>query len=277
MISCKISEMIIDKIKRIYFSPTHTTKSILDGITNGLGTDNVEDIDLTLPGNPGAVTEMKNNGKTIAIIGMPVYAGRIPPAAVKRLEKIKGNNTPAIAVVLYGNREYEDALLELTDLAANCGFKPIAAAAFIGEHSFSTPSVPLSPNRPNESDMNHAAAFGSRIREKLQQVLSVDQIILPPIPGNRPYVQKPPAPKAIPVTAPGTCTLCGKCEIVCPTGAISVNPTIRTNPDHCIMCCACVKYCPTNARQMQDEWVGNIRNWLATHYHLPKEPEFFIQ
>jgi hypothetical protein len=66
---------------------------------------------------------------------VPVYGGRVPEVALERLRALKGNGGPAIAVVVYGNRAYEDALLELhTELTAN-GYKVIAAAAFIAEHS----------------------------------------------------------------------------------------------------------------------------------------------
>jgi hypothetical protein len=48
-----------------------------------------------------------------------VYAGRISADAKFRLQRIKANNTQAVIVVMYGNREYEDALLELNDIVVN--------------------------------------------------------------------------------------------------------------------------------------------------------------
>jgi hypothetical protein len=68
------------------------------------------------------------------LVGAPVYAGRIPPAAAQRFLTLRGNDTPAIPVVVYGNRHYNDALLELADLLTSAGFVPVAGAAFIGEH-----------------------------------------------------------------------------------------------------------------------------------------------
>ncbi len=53
----------------------------------------------------------------------------------------------AIAIVLYGNRNYDDALIELKDILELDGFKVVAGAAFIGEHSFSNN---LAKNRPDE-------------------------------------------------------------------------------------------------------------------------------
>ena len=86
-----------------------------------------------------------------------MYGGRLPADAVKRLSNLKGHNTPAVIVVVYGNREYEDALLELNDLAIEAGFKPVAAGAFIGEHSYSNKDSPIAHGRPDEKDIGHVA------------------------------------------------------------------------------------------------------------------------
>ena len=49
----------------------------------------------------------------LSIIGVPVYGGRVPVEAISRLQRLKANNTPAVIVVVYGNRDYNDAILEL--------------------------------------------------------------------------------------------------------------------------------------------------------------------
>ena len=56
-------------------------------------------------------------------------------------------------MVVYGNRDYEDALLELSDRAKDWGLTPVAAGAFIGEHSYSRPSLPVAEGRPDEDDL----------------------------------------------------------------------------------------------------------------------------
>lgn len=43
----------------------------------------------------------------------------------------------AIPIVLFGNRNYDDALIELRNLLEEDGFNTIAAGAFVGEHAFS--------------------------------------------------------------------------------------------------------------------------------------------
>lgn len=53
-------------------------------------------------------------------------------------------------VSVYGNRAYEDALLEMFDIAKDSRFILITASAFIGEHSYSTKSLKITQgNRMN--------------------------------------------------------------------------------------------------------------------------------
>jgi DUF1009 family protein len=72
---------------------------------------------------------------------------------------LEGNGALAAAVVLYGNRNYDDALIELKDILTGRGFKVIAAGAFIGEHAFSTV---LGAGRPDREDLQTAVSFAVR-------------------------------------------------------------------------------------------------------------------
>ena len=48
---------------------------------------------------------------------MPVYAGRVPALTVERLKGIKTSGVKCVIVAVYGNRAYEDALVEMQDVA----------------------------------------------------------------------------------------------------------------------------------------------------------------
>lgn len=48
---------------------------------------------------------------------MPVYAGRVPALAVERLKGMKTSGVKCVIVAIYGNRAYEDALVEMQDVA----------------------------------------------------------------------------------------------------------------------------------------------------------------
>jgi flavodoxin len=123
----------------IYFSPTGTTQKVLEAVARGLGAAHIERLDLTRQETtPADIREIRD---AFAIIGTPVYAGRVPLKAVEALQLIRARNTPAVVVAVYGNRAYDDALLELADIAKKGGYKTVAAGAFIGEHSFSTLAI----------------------------------------------------------------------------------------------------------------------------------------
>lgn len=154
--------MDINSAKLIYFSPTKTTRKVIEGISQGLQVVNVEHVDLTL--SDAAILKRPVFSDDLAVIGAPVYSGRLPTVAISRLRKLTGNGAPAVIVVVYGNRAYEDALLELTDVALEAGFKPIAAGAFIGEHSYSTNFTPIAVGRPDVEDLGKAKAFGKNVK-----------------------------------------------------------------------------------------------------------------
>jgi len=264
--------MNIKKIKLIYFSPTNTTKKTLVGITQGLQCNHVEHLDLTSPSAATCEFEQLQSDE-LAIIGMPVYSGRLPTIAVERLKRLKAEKTPAVVVVVYGNRAYDDALLELKDLASEVGFVPIAGGAFIGEHSFSNDETPIAVGRPDMEDLAKAKAFGRNISEKLLQLNQSEQSPLLEVPGAFPYKPLKSLLEA-PTTNEDDCTQCKLCITVCPTAAIEFNGSIITNQDACIKCCACVKICPTNARVMTPQ-INQIAERLSTNCTERREPEFY--
>jgi ferredoxin len=264
----------IQKARLCYFSPTRTTKAILESIAGGTGVEAVEHLDVTLPDAERDFAEMKED--ELLIIGCPVYAGRLPEIAVQRFNSLKSNGGPAVIVVLYGNREIEDALVELSDLAAASGFMPVAGGAFIGEHSFSSASFPLANGRPDGSDIQCAREFGKSIGEYLRSIGSLQDIGPLKLPGNRPYREHIVHPKTSPVTDSELCTACGTCASACPTGSILADKTAKTDVETCILCCACVKLCPENARALKDPFVGQIIEWLYSNTANRKEPEVFI-
>ena len=107
--------MIVDRVTLAYFSPTGTTRRVLEAIARGVGGREVQRIDLTLPG--AKAPALSPTAGTLVLLGAPVYAGRVPETAVARLQRLHGEGAAAVLVVVYGNRAFEDALLELWSLA----------------------------------------------------------------------------------------------------------------------------------------------------------------
>jgi ferredoxin len=266
--------MDIRTIKLVYFSPTETTESIVSGIAQGIDPDIVSRVDLTPPDARRHAVELMRDELTI--IGTPVYAGRVPAEAVRRLQLIKGDNTPAVVVVVYGNREYEDALLELRNIVAGLGFRPIAGGAFIGEHSYSSEPTPIAPGRPDNQDMEIAKHFGESIQEKMSRLQTLDDLPALQVPGNCPYVVWDQPPAMAPVTEESLCTLCAECAAACPMAAITVEETVLTSEEACIRCSACVKKCPSGARKWENARIDQIRKWLYANCRQRKEPQIFL-
>jgi ferredoxin len=273
--------MVIDRVRLVYFSPTGSTRRIVEEIAKGVDAP-AEHVDLTCP--EAKTGDFKDFGNELAIIGSPVYAGLIPVEAARRLRRLKAHGTPAVTVVVYGNRAYEDALIELTDLASERGFKPIAGGAFVAEHSFSTPEVPIAEGRPDASDLKKAREFGVRIEEKLLASKILDAISHVTVPGVRPYrddfrksrAAKPGTEPAAPITKEDLCIKCGKCVEVCPNEAIKIGSTVVTQRQACIRCYACIKSCPMGARMMTHSFFEREAMWLHSTFPNRKEPETFL-
>ena len=266
--------MEVQQLKLIYFSPTGTTQKILESIAEGIAVEDVEHINLTLPEEPRQIIPPFSD--ELVIIGAPVYGGRLPVDVVKRFKRLKASNTLAILIVLYGNREFEDALLELRELAEELGFRPFAGGAFIGEHSYATDALPIANGRPDRLDVQKAIDFGVKARKKIAALQSPDAQIDLEIPGRFPYKAEGARAMAVsPVTKEDTCTVCGTCVDVCPTAAISINERVATKVELCIHCCACIKNCPEGARVIEDEMWKNIANWLNENCSARKEPQIF--
>lgn len=264
----------MESVKLVYFSPTGTTKAVVQGIVRGINPGTVELIDITGP--DARKQPLVTSENELLVIGVPVYMGRVPALLNEWLSAIQAHNTPTIYVVVYGNRVYDDALLELKNTVMKCGGIPIAGAAYIGEHSFSNSETPTAQGRPDKDDLHHAEVLGRKIREKLQSVSSISQVSDVHVPGNYPYggVTKLWIVDFIAVS--DACAQCGICAEKCPVGAVDAENSRLIDIEKCITCCACIKSCPQNARSMKPGLVKDASVRLHTLYSQRKEPEYFI-
>ncbi len=250
----------------VFFSHTQTSAQSARAVGEGIGMGRRIETDLTLDEGLSPI-EIRD---AVTIIAAPVYGGRIAPTALQRIKRLRGTDAPAILIAVYGNRDYEDALVELRDTAAELGFTPISAGAFIGEHSYSTAAYPVAAGRPDASDLQKAADCG---RASWEQLLA--QPDLPPffVKGNAPYKELKAGQPACPVCTE-QCFACGECLEVCPTHAIrlSADGRIETSAGSCIKCCACVKACPNEARVFDNPFAA----FLHEHFSTRREPELFL-
>ena len=106
------------RIFEIIFSPTGGTQKCADIFAAAFGKE-VELIDLADFSYDFTATDITS--EDICIIAAPAFGGRIPEVAATRLKSIKGNGAKAILIAVYGNREFDDCLVELQDIAAENG------------------------------------------------------------------------------------------------------------------------------------------------------------
>ena len=265
--------MDVRKINLIYFSPTRTTQQVLEGFSTAFPGKEFRGVDITYPDNQQTIDIPADE---LAIIGVPVYAGRVAPVAVDRLKLIQGNGTPAVIVVVYGNREYEDALIELKDIAEDIGFKPVAACTFIGEHSFSEEKTPIAAGRPDSEDLQVAKQYGAKIVNYVEGTQDLARIEELKVPGNMPYKDGMGNLPFSPVVNTELCTLCGECIPVCPTGAISLQDEVEFEVETCIFCCSCKKSCPEEAISIEAPPIKEKATWLSQNCANRKKPELFL-
>lgn len=251
-------------IYEITFSPTGGTKKVADCLATELSRE-IKCIDLS-NGNEDFHKFSLTNEDT-AIVAVPSYSGRVPSTAAERIAKIQGNGAKAVIVCVYGNRAYEDTLVELQDIVQQAGFSVISAIAAIAEHSI---AHRYATNRPDKNDYRILKEFAGKISEKLK----TNDFSTPAIPGNRPYRKV--ANAGIVPKATKACTQCGLCASRCPVGAIDKNNPAKVNKKACISCMRCVTECPHHARKVNGLLLAIVNMMLKKACSVRKECELYL-
>ena len=252
---------MFENVKCVFFSPTGGTKKVVLSAGKTIN-DNPEKIDLC------RVTEEKEFSKNdVVIIGAPSFGGRVPEYMAKKLQLLRGCGAKAISFAVYGNRAYEDTLIELNDILEERGFEVIASSAVIAQHSM-LPQV--AENRPDDEDIEKIESFVKKAAEKIEKGINEK----PLVPGKRPYKTW----QAMPVTPvlTGECIMCSKCALLCPVGAIDSKDFSKTDPAKCMLCMRCVAVCPKKAKELPEMAKKMISQKLAECMDIRKENEFFL-
>ncbi len=275
--------MKINKVWAAFWSATTTTEKVVRKIAGTIAEElgvEKDEFDFTLP---AARKGVKSFGEgDLVIFGTPVYAGRVPNLLLKYLVTIEGNGAFGVPIVLFGNRNFDDALIELRDIMEEDGFHTIAAGAFVGEHSF---SKILGANRPDEKDLGIAEDFAKKVAKTVKTVeaegipapIEVEGVPKPYRGYYQPRDRKGVAidiRKVKPLTN-SDCINCGLCASVCPMG--SINPeNVSEVPGICIKCCSCVKKCPMQAKYYEDAGYLYHQHELEDMYQRRAEPSLFV-
>jgi len=267
-----------------YFSATDTTKKVVTTIANRIAEQAgvpVQTFDFTIP--TARKTPKDFSEDDLVIFGTPVYAGRVPNLLVKYIATVEGRGAMGVPVVLYGHRNFDDALIELRNVMEQDGFRTVAGGAFVGEHSF---SHTMAAGRPDASDLAIAVSFADNIYRKIEEITDFSHHKPVLVKGQdpiRPYFQprdKEGNPIDIRKVKPETTDTCLKdctiCADLCPMGSINpANPKEVTGI--CIKCNACVKKCPVGAKVFTDpKFLYHARDIEQLYSQPRKEPEVFL-
>lgn len=254
--------MKINKIIAAYFSATGTTKKTVTVIAERVGEllspkPSIETVDFSLPQAREKVYGFKED--ELLICGIPTYAGRVPNLLLPFVSQgLEGSSTPLVSIATFGNRNYDDSLMELTTVLAEKGFVPVAGGAFSCEHAF---SVTLGAGRPDAEDLAEMCSFAEGIAEKLGRFEKASELPKLTVGGEfpiRPYFtprdRNGNAINILKVTpkTKDSCIACGLCAKVCTMGSID-REDFKKMTGKCIKCCACVKRCPVGAKYYDDE------------------------
>lgn len=273
------------------FSPTGTSRKNMMAVVKGLNPDEVMHNDYTYYNiEKGVGLDEVLSSDDLALFSVPVYGGKVAPTALERMAQVRGEGTPAILLVTYGNRNFEQVLVQLADFVRERGFRPIAVAALVGEHSYSNAQYPIAVGRPDATDLASAEEFGKQIANKLKdrdkETWDID------IANNMPCLETPEASlqafrlfvqeytrqqqanpvKAYPAASLEACSHCGVCVELCPTQAIAAGSEEVTDATRCIRCCACVKGCPSGVRT----FLSPFAKPLSENFQMRREPLYLL-
>lgn len=243
----------------IVFSPTGGTERVADIIA---GEWSAEPVRIDLCDARADFSKRAIDAGDRVLVAMPSYGGRAPAVAVERLKQIRGNGAACALVCVYGNRAYEDTLVEMEDAARSCGFRVVAAIAAVAQHSI----LPqYAANRPDAADEARLRQFARQIAERTEAASTIS--------GNRPY--KKAGGAALVPKPTKDCVRCGLCAKQCPVEAIDPQ-SMTADPKRCIGCMRCLRRCPHDARRINGAMASVAALAIKKACSERKECELFL-
>ncbi|MDD6173811.1 MAG: EFR1 family ferrodoxin [Elusimicrobia bacterium] len=251
----------------VYFSPAGGAK-LYARTAAKIFSENFKETDIT--DFDRRVNKLSFDKDDLVIISAPAYFGRLVNIENGLLNNLSGNGARAMLLIAYGNRSYEDSLLELKKMAEERGFKPFAAAALLATPGY-LPKV--SKCRPNENDLALLSDFAEKSKAKLEDETAMAKDLS--VKGNypfRPYEKAPYHPEG-----DEKCNKCRMCFQICPMGAIDAESPKATDASKCISCMTCVQSCPRHSRGLHSIKAKIMLKMLERTLDNPSSrPEFFL-
>lgn len=248
--------MQIKKVTAIYYSASGNTARVTETVAKaiaGILDVPMDVLNITLPSAREESHSFSKNELVVA--GTSVYAGKVPNKLLSYWkEKLSADGAPAVPVVTFGNRSFDNGLAELCAVLEGNGFSTVAAGAFAMPHVF---SQKLAADRPDADDLALMEELARSAAKRAQEETLPSPVSVTGD-ADAPYytplnTEGKPAVflKAKPKTT-SDCDGCQICADVCPMGSISKENPAEV-PGICIKCQACVIKCPKHAKFFDDE------------------------
>ena len=257
--------MKIEFVSVLHFSPTGSTSDIAMYLGYKLF-EQVAEFDLSKQ----VLEKVEVSDRSLAVVAVPVYGGRVPGRAVEALRLVSGNGAACVSMAVYGNRAVDDALVELNDVLTEQGFCVIASGEFIAQHSL---VAEMAAGRPDEHDFAAMDDFASGV---LKRVVAGDFSQVQDVPGNKSYASQAVASSGVTPMTLDSCLNCGMCARSCPVSAIPVGNCKETDSEKCILCMRCVKTCPMRSRVLPAQFKEVISARLQQHGGVRREPRVYL-
>ncbi len=256
--------MKFNKVLALYFSPTGNSRKCAVSTAAKLGRK-VEEIDFTKISSVN--TEIEFNVNDCVVFAAPVYGGRLYKEFADKIRKLNGNLAKCIVIVTYGNRDYEDALLEFKNLLIERHFIPLSLAAIVGKHTYGDIQV----ERPDKNDIDKCYILAKEFLNKIES----GKFSIPNVKGEFPYKDGGNGGSFYPSTS-SKCKKCGLCVIQCPKGAISEKDFSTIDTQKCISCFRCISVCQYDAKIMATKEYREFADMFSAKLKEPKEDDIFV-
>ena len=160
--------MDIKKVTGVYFSPAGSTKTVVETTVDELARlfkAECRYISLNTPSD--RAQEYQFAPDELVVFGCPGVCRSAAEQDFRRTfaRCLHGEGTPAVALVTYGGRAYDNALAEMCELLTKNNFKPAAGGAFLCRHVFSDK---LAAGRPDAADLSELRMLAQDAALKLR-------------------------------------------------------------------------------------------------------------
>jgi ferredoxin len=171
------------------------------------------------------------------------------------------------------------------------GFRVLAAASFVAQHSWASESHPYALGRPDKGDLEFAARFGGQVGEKLSSNpseiqtgtrfmdwFSKQMVESFPEGYHRRVVDTAKPLGWVVFSEEATCTSCMRCSDACPTAALKVESR-EIDDGLCIRCMACTGACSEGVLRLHYDDSPSSRERferLGKIFAVRKEPHVFL-